>query len=237
MGHSIGELTLHIAAWIEAAERRIGGDPALLLGDADWPPFAGSWEAAQERLRASTERLIDATLRADLTAAVPGKAYDVYFLLHGVIQHALYHAGQIAVAKRAGEGMLRHAVATVRYRAAKTLVDPPENFGSFSLGQGTRTPAELLAHLGDLFSWIRRLADGDGTWIAVPSQGWEADEKRFWAELEAVEQLSAMAAPVERLLQGPVADALTHVGQLAMLRRLAGAPISGENYFRAKVVS
>jgi uncharacterized damage-inducible protein DinB len=98
-GHSIAELTLHIAAWMEAADRRLHGDPALLLGDDDWPP-PQDWSAARERLRAACEVLLTSIEKADLDAAVPGKAYDVYFLLHGVIQHTLYHAGQIAVLKR-----------------------------------------------------------------------------------------------------------------------------------------
>lgn len=97
--HSIEELTIHIAAWMEAANRRLHGDPALLLGDDDWPP-AEAWAASRERLQAACEELLTSIQKADLDAAVPGKPYDVYFLLHGVIQHTLYHAGQIAVVKR-----------------------------------------------------------------------------------------------------------------------------------------
>lgn len=97
--HSIEELTLHIAVWLEAANRRLHGDPALLLGDADWPP-PGEWPATRERLRAACEVLLTSLEKADLDAAVPGKAYDIYFLLHGVIQHTMYHAGQIALTKR-----------------------------------------------------------------------------------------------------------------------------------------
>jgi uncharacterized damage-inducible protein DinB len=98
-GHSIAELTLHIAAWLDAAHRRLHGNPALLLGDADWPTPT-SWEATTARLRDAAEALLGSIERADLDAPVPGKAYDVYFLLHGVIQHTLYHAGQIALLKR-----------------------------------------------------------------------------------------------------------------------------------------
>jgi uncharacterized damage-inducible protein DinB len=97
--HSIAELTLHIAIWLEAATRRLQSDPALLLNDADWPE-PGSWEETRQRLGDATETLLTAIERADLHAAVPGQAYDVYFLLHGVIQHTLYHAGQIALLKR-----------------------------------------------------------------------------------------------------------------------------------------
>lgn len=62
--------------------------------------MAGDWELAQERLLAAADRLLTSIGKVDLDAAVPGKAYDVYFLLHGVIQHTLYHAGQIALMKR-----------------------------------------------------------------------------------------------------------------------------------------
>jgi uncharacterized damage-inducible protein DinB len=99
--HSIAELTLHIAAWLDAAHRRLHGDPALLLGEADWP-LPGDWAQDRQRLQDAAESLLTAIEKADLAAPVPGKAYDVYFLLHGVIQHTLYHAGQIAVVKRLG---------------------------------------------------------------------------------------------------------------------------------------
>ena len=100
--HSIAELTLHIAVWLEAAHHRLHGNPARLLGDADWPT-AVTWEAATERLRHAAEQLLASAEQADLDAPVPGQAYDVYFLLHGVVQHTLYHAGQIALLKRWSE--------------------------------------------------------------------------------------------------------------------------------------
>ena len=234
VGHSIVELTLHVAAWLEAAERRIGGDPAILLGEADWP-VGGDWAAAQERVRMAAERLLEVVEKADLDAAVPGKAYDNYHLLHGVIQHTLYHAGQIAVTKRSAEGMLRHAMAAVRYRAGKALAGAPPEFGTFSAGGGAKTPEELVAHLAELFVWVLELAGGTGRWKPLESLGWEADVARFWAALEAVEAYEGRLAPAERLLQGPVADALTHVGQLGLLRRLAGYPMGSENYFAATI--
>ena len=234
VGHSIEELTLHVAAWLEAAERRIGGDPAVLLGEADWP-VGGDWAAAQERVRITAERLLDVVEKADLDAAVPGKAYDNYHLLHGVIQHTIYHAGQIALQKRSPEGMLRHAIAAARYRAGKVLAGAPVEFGTFSAGGGVKTPAELVAHLTELFAWVLELATGTGRWKPPESLGWEADVARFWAALGAVEAYEGRLARAERLLQGPVADALTHIGQLGLLRRMAGYPMTSENYFAATI--
>lgn len=234
VGHSIEELTLHVAAWLEAAERRIGGDPAILLGEADWP-VGGDWVVAQERVRVAAERLLDVVEKVDLDAAVPGKAYDNYHLLHGVIQHTLYHSGQIAVQKRSAEGMLRHAIAAVGYRAGKALAGAPPEFGTFAAGGGVKTPGELVTHLAELFAWVLELAKGTGRWKRLETLGWEADVARFWAALAAVEAYEGRLGPAERLLQGPVADALTHVGQLALLRRLAGYPMSSENYFAATI--
>ena len=234
VGHSIEDLTLHVAAWLEAAERRIGGDPASLVGEADWPE-GGEWEGAKERARFAAERLLDVVEKADLDAAVPGKAYDNYHLLHGVIQHTLYHAGQMVLQKRSPEGLLRHAIGAVGYRAGKALAGVPPEFGTFAAGAGVKTPEELVAHLAELFAWVLELANGTGRWRRFEVLGWEADVARFWEKLAAVEEYRGRLAPAERLLQGPVADALTHVGQLGMLRRLAGYPMTSENYFAATI--
>lgn len=69
---------------------------------------------------------------------------------------------------------------------------------------------------------------------------WEDEVSRFFTELKRLDSYLAsdapLHAPAEKLFQGPIADALTHVGQIAMLRRMAGAPLRGENYFRAEIV-
>jgi hypothetical protein len=133
--------------------------------------------------------------------------------------------------------MLRHALATLAYRGGKTLRAAPADFSGFP-GAAPQTPGRILAHLCDLFDWALKLADGVHEWRDSPVGLWEADTARFFAGLEAFDRRLA-AAPLqceaERLFQGPIADALTHVGQLAMLRRLAGAKISGENYFVATI--
>ena len=135
--------------------------------------------------------------------------------------------------------LLRHTVATVRYRASKALRDAGPEFADFRVAETVRTPVEILSHIGDLFDWALRLAHGSSQWIEAKPLPWNEELERFHrvldefdARLESPEQISAS---VERLMQGPVADSLTHVGQLATLRRLAGSPIKSENYFKAAI--
>ena len=134
--------------------------------------------------------------------------------------------------------MLRHTVATLAYRACKALRGAPADFSDFA-GAAPRTPGRILAHLCDLFDWALSLANGAQQWKNSAVGPWDEDVARFFATLEAFDRRLAATAPLacdpERLFQGPVADALTHVGQIAMLRRLAGVPIKGENYFVANV--
>lgn len=135
--------------------------------------------------------------------------------------------------------LLRHAVATVAYRAVRPLEGAPEGFGGFA-GCG-RTPAQILAHMGDLFDWALSLASGEGRWRSSAPLPWAAEEQRFFMALEAFDRRLSLPEPIhaleESLFQGPVADALTHVGQLAMLRRLAGSPAWSENYSLAKITA
>ena len=98
---------------------------------------------------------------------------------------------------------------------------------------------EILSHIGDLFDWTLALADGEHRWDPAESDDWDAQVERFFAGLQAVDDRLTSDAPLERpaerLLQGPFADSLTHIGQIAMLRRLAGSPVSGESYFKADI--
>jgi hypothetical protein len=133
--------------------------------------------------------------------------------------------------------LLRHTLATLAYRGAKPLRDAPATFADFA-GAG-RTPAQILAHLGDLLDWALSMADGSRQWHESKPLPWNQETERFFAALKRFDDYIASAqslqAPVEKLFQGPVADALTHVGQLAMLRRLAECPIKAENYFAAAI--
>jgi len=137
--------------------------------------------------------------------------------------------------------MLRHTLATLAYRGGKTLRDAPEGFGSFRANETTRTPAEILAHVGDLLDWAHNLARGSDAGRNSTPLPWEEEVSRFFAEMEKLDSYLAsdapLGSPAEKLFQGPVADALTHVGQIALLRRMAGAPVRGENYFKAEIAS
>jgi hypothetical protein len=137
--------------------------------------------------------------------------------------------------------LLRHAVATVAYRGGKTLRGAQESFAKFTLGDSPRTPANILAHMGDLFDWALSMASGEPAWRDSQPLAWDAEVARFFAALKKFDDYLASPAPLrspaEGLFQGPIADALTHVGQIAMLRRLAGCPIKGENYFKAEIAA
>jgi hypothetical protein len=134
---------------------------------------------------------------------------------------------------------LRHTLATLAYRGGKVLRDAPEGFGDFRAGDTTRTPLQILAHVGDLLAWLLSQARGEERWTEDASDTWEGQIARFYGGLEALDAFLAsdepLQQPAEKLFQGGIADALTHVGQLAMLRRLAGSPVRGENYSRADI--
>jgi hypothetical protein len=136
---------------------------------------------------------------------------------------------------------LRHTIATLAYRCGKTLRDAPENFPDFRIAVNTRTPAEILAHIGDLLDWVLSHAKGSETWHGSKTLAWDKEVARFFAALEALDAYLAsdapLAAPAEKLFQGAIADALTHTGQLALLRRLTGTPVKGENYFKAEIAA
>ncbi len=135
--------------------------------------------------------------------------------------------------------LLRHTVATLAYRAGKALRHAPPEFAEFRAGPSMRTPAEILAHLGDLLDWAVSLVDGKQKWHNSPPLAWEEGVARFFDALATLDQRLAgtteQSAPAEKLFQGPIADALTHVGQIALLRRLAGSPVRGENYLVAAI--
>jgi hypothetical protein len=134
---------------------------------------------------------------------------------------------------------LRHTIATLAYRGAKAVRDAPPGFSEFSAGASSRTAGQTLAHIGDLLDWALSLAQGQQRWQDSPPQAWSDDVARFHAGLSTLDAYLASGAPMactsEKLFQGPIADALTHVGQIALLRRLAGSPVKAENYFRADI--
>jgi hypothetical protein len=137
--------------------------------------------------------------------------------------------------------LLRHTLATLAYRGGKTLRGAPEGFSGFRASETTRTPGQILAHIGDLLDWALSISQGKQEWRNSQQQSWEMDSQRFFTALAAFDAYLAsgepLGAPAEKLFQGPIADALTHVGQIAILRRMASAPLRAENYFRAEIVA
>jgi hypothetical protein len=147
-------------------------------------------------------------------------------------------ADDVAAGKRE---LLRHALATLAYRASKAIRNAPPELATFHAGDVTRTPLQLVAHLGDLFDWALSMAEGQQRWHVSPPGTWEEESARFFTALARFDDFLASARPLgtraEKLLQGPLADALTHVGQLMMLRRLANVPVRSENFAIAEIVA
>lgn len=135
--------------------------------------------------------------------------------------------------------MLRHTVATLAYRAGKALRGAPPEFAQYRADASSRTPVEILGHMGDLFDWALSLANGNPKWHNSTPLAWDREVERFFTALAAFDERLASGEPLretaEKLFQGPIADALTHTGQIAMLRRMAGCKIAGENYHMAEI--
>jgi hypothetical protein len=136
--------------------------------------------------------------------------------------------------------LLRHTLATLAYRAGKTLRGAPAEFAQFRVGDHGRTSGEILAHMVDVMDWALSIAKSKQEWHDSPVLAWEDGCTRFFRSVQALDDYlaseEALGYASEKLFQGPIADALTHTGQLAMLRRLAGSSIKGENYFKAEIV-
>ena len=137
--------------------------------------------------------------------------------------------------------LLRHTVATVAYRGGKAVRGAPASFAAYSADGTGRTAVQILAHIGDLFDWALSQAKGAEAWSDSAPLEWDREVERFFSTLQRLDEFlasdAALATPPERMFQGAIADALTHIGQLAMLRRLAGAKMKSENYSRAEIVA
>jgi hypothetical protein len=134
---------------------------------------------------------------------------------------------------------LRHTIATLAYRGGKALSGAPNTFAEFSVGTDSRSPGEILAHVCDLLDWALTQVEGRQAWHDSDFVAWDEGIARFFAGLEMLDRRLAEGEPSgyppTRIFQGAIADALTHIGQIAMLRRLAGSPVRGENYFQADI--
>ncbi|HUJ49588.1 MAG TPA: hypothetical protein VLW25_05295 [Bryobacteraceae bacterium] len=135
--------------------------------------------------------------------------------------------------------LLRHIVATLAYRAGKTVRDAPASFAAYQASQSTRTPAQILAHMGDLADWALSIVSGQQQWHNSEPLPWPREVSRFFASLASLDAYLAseqlLHGDIGKLFQGGLADALTHTGQIAMLRRMAGCPVRGENYYVAHI--
>jgi hypothetical protein len=137
--------------------------------------------------------------------------------------------------------LLRHALATLAYRGGKAVRNVPDSFADFHANDSVRTPVQILAHIGDLMDWSLSMAKGQQAWHDSRPLPWSEEVQRLFISLtkfdEFLDSSEPLQAPSDKLLQAPIADALTHVGQIAMLRRLAGDPLKGENYYKAEIVA
>ena len=136
---------------------------------------------------------------------------------------------------------IRHALATLAYRLGKVLRGTPPEFRDFRAAESVRTPGEILAHIGDLMDWALAQVEGRKEWHDSPPLAWEQEIARFFRAIEAVDRRIAAhglgTAKAEKLFQGALADALTHTGQLAFLRRMAGIAVRPENYAAADIAA
>jgi hypothetical protein len=137
--------------------------------------------------------------------------------------------------------LLRHSLATIAYRGGKMLRDAPVTFGDFRACEDARTPRQILAHIGDLMEWALSMAQGKERWHVSEPMSWEKERTRFHESLQRFDDFLASDAELQavpdNLFQGPIADALTHIGQIALQRRMASNPVKSENYFIADVAS
>lgn len=137
---------------------------------------------------------------------------------------------------------VRHFLAAIAYRFQKAVRGAPEGFGDFAAGHGVRTPRAIVHHVNGVLGYLREgVAAGDPDhWYHHPELDWSGEVAAMHDALHDLDRLLATRADwrvetLHRMLQGPLADAMTHVGQLAMLRRMAGSPVPSENFFKAHV--
>ena len=137
--------------------------------------------------------------------------------------------------------LLRHTLATLAYRGGKAVRNAPAGFAEFHAAEGVRAPGQILAHVGDLLDWALSIAMGKQAWHDSKPLAWENEVERFFATLKSFDDFLASGEPLqasaEKLFQGPIADALTHVGQISILRRITGSPVKGESYYEAEIAS
>lgn len=135
---------------------------------------------------------------------------------------------------------LRHLVAALAFRAKIAVSGAPADFARYKISETVRTPGEILAHMGDLLEGSLVLMRGEFVNLNSAPLAWEEETIRFFNAVKKFDSYLASDAPlkqpVEKITQGPIADALTHVGQILLLRRAAGAPVESGGYFAAEII-
>lgn len=135
--------------------------------------------------------------------------------------------------------LLRHTLATLAYRGVKAINGVPDGFAEARACPTCRSAVQILAHIGDLMDWALTLVQGKEAWSSSPPRSWAGESARFLDGLKRLDDYLKGSEPLgcsaERLFQAPIADALTHIGQIATLRRLAASPVRGEDYYRAEI--
>jgi hypothetical protein len=137
--------------------------------------------------------------------------------------------------------LLRHTLATIAYRGGKAIRNAGPSFGEYGSPDTSRTPGKILAHIGDLMDWGLAMCEGRGEWHDSSPLAWEKECERFFAAVKKFDDYLASDKPLqvsaEKLFQAPIADALTHIGQIAMLRRMARVPMKSEYYVIAEITA
>lgn len=134
---------------------------------------------------------------------------------------------------------VRHTLAAMAYRSARALKDVPEGYASRALGDGAMTANELVTHMTAVLGYVlSKLTKTERE--RIESKGWGEDVAGFYAMIGRVDaelegEVRLEEGELERILQGPLLDVFTHIGQLASIRRVAGSPVPGENYRLAEV--
>jgi hypothetical protein len=134
--------------------------------------------------------------------------------------------------------LLRQFLASIAYHATKAIKGAPDNYPGLQLGEGVRTPREILSHISGVLTYAHSFYEHyETTWLTL--EPWGAEVERFYAVLSRLDRSVRDSEPrgvtEEQLLQGPLSDSMAHVGQLLMLRRLAGSPVPSENFIYADI--
>ncbi len=134
--------------------------------------------------------------------------------------------------------MLRHFLASIAYRATKAIKNPPKTYPTFHLGKGAKTPLRILHHITGVLTYAHSFFEHYDT-TRFKAKSWDAEIDEFYSILskldKSIREKNPNEVTEEQLLQGPLSDAMTHIGQLSMLRRMVDSPIPSENFIFADI--